>query len=148
MPEFEYYDFENHLLINYYPFMTLFCQGGAFITGVLYSFTPYRVWNIWGTMMAGLCLPVDVIIFYKEPLGTIGTLVAMVLGFVPFVIMIADAAFPEEEAIIEVKGMYGVCFSVVYDFVMFFFILFRRKGNQDPKKQLEQASFSDLQSTV
>ena len=91
MPKFDYYDLENHILINYYPFMTIFCQGGAFITGVLYSFTNYRLWNVWGTSMATLCLPVDCIIFYKEPLGTIGTLLFLVLGFVPFCIMIAVA---------------------------------------------------------
>ena len=38
MPLFEYYDFENYILCNYYPYMTLACQGGAFITGVLYRF--------------------------------------------------------------------------------------------------------------
>ena len=34
---------------------------------VLYmcSFLNYRYWNLLGTMMAGLCLPVDVLIFYK-----------------------------------------------------------------------------------
>ena len=42
MPEFEYYDFENWILCYYYPYMTLGCQGGAYITGVLYSFTNYR----------------------------------------------------------------------------------------------------------
>ena len=42
MPEFEYYDFENWILCYYYPYMTLGCQGGAYITGVLYSFTHYR----------------------------------------------------------------------------------------------------------
>ena len=89
MPVFEYYDFENYILCNYYPYMTLACQGGAFVTGVLYrsgklfcllnvtcfffvvvgcifSFLNYRYWNLLGTMMAGLCLPVDVLIFYKE----------------------------------------------------------------------------------
>ena len=105
MPEFEYYDIENHLLINYYPYMTLCCQGGAFVVGVLYSFTNYRVWNFLGTVMAGLCLPVDVLIFYKEPLGVIGTLLAMVFGFVPFGIMISDAAFPEEETLVSIGGM-------------------------------------------
>ena len=29
------------------------------------SFLNYRYWNLLGTMMAGLCLPVDVLIFYK-----------------------------------------------------------------------------------
>ena len=84
MPVFEYYDFENYILCYYYPYMTLACQGGAFLTGVLYrcgkiklfwsfnvtcffvSFLNYRYWNLLGTMMAGLCLPVDVLIFYKE----------------------------------------------------------------------------------
>lgn len=42
MPVFEYYDFENWILCYYYPYMTLGCQGGAYITGVLYSFTHYR----------------------------------------------------------------------------------------------------------
>ena len=84
MPVFEYYDFENYILCYYYPYMTLACQGGAFLTGVLYrcgkiklfcifnvtcffvvSFLNYRYWNLLGTMMAGLCLPVDVLIFYK-----------------------------------------------------------------------------------
>ena len=86
--------------------MTLCCQGGAFITGVLYSFTNYRAWNFLGTVMAGLCLPVDVLIFYKEPLGPIGTLLAMVLGFVPFCVMISDAAFPEEETLLSTGGKY------------------------------------------
>ena len=62
---FEYYDFENYILCHYYSYMTLACQGGAFIMGVLYSFLNYRYWNLLGTMMAGFCLPVDVLIFYK-----------------------------------------------------------------------------------
>ena len=112
MPEFNYYDFENHMLINYYPFMTLCCQGGAFVCGVLYSFTNYRAWNFLGTAMAGFCLPVDVLIFCKEPLGPIGTLLAMVLGFVPFCIMISDAVFPEDETLVSTKGRYdSFCFS-------------------------------------
>ena len=36
MPVFEYYDFENYILCYYYPYMTLACQGGAFLTGALY----------------------------------------------------------------------------------------------------------------
>ena len=104
MPKFEYYDMENHLLINYYPYMTFCGQGGAFFCGVLYSFTNYRIWNFLGTAMAGLCLPVDVMIFYNEPLGPVGTLLAMVLGFVPFCIMISDAAFPEEETRVSTRG--------------------------------------------
>ena len=108
MPDFEYYELENHISINYYPYLTLFCQGGAFITGVLYSYTNYRFWNILGTSMATLCLPVDTFIFYKEPLGTIGTLMAMVLGFIPFCIMISDAVFPEDETLVSTEGRYGI----------------------------------------
>ena len=51
MPEFEYYDFENWILCYYYPYMTLGCQGGAYITGVLYSFTNYRLDKHTGTVV-------------------------------------------------------------------------------------------------
>ena len=44
------------------------------------------------------------LIFYKEPLGTIATLLAMVLGFIPFVIIMADAAFPEKEVFVYANG--------------------------------------------
>ena len=36
MPNFEYYDFVNWILCNYYPYMTIGCQGGAFLAGCLY----------------------------------------------------------------------------------------------------------------
>ena len=36
------------------------------VVGCISSFLNYRYWNLLGTMMAGLCLPVDVLIFYKE----------------------------------------------------------------------------------
>ena len=58
--------------MNYYYYITTFGQGSAFLCGVLYSYTDYRKWIFWGSGMAMFCLPVDVIIFYKEPLGTIG----------------------------------------------------------------------------
>ena len=41
MPKFEYYELENWVLCYYYPYMTLVCQGGAFVAGVL-----YRYWYI------------------------------------------------------------------------------------------------------
>ena len=123
MPEFVYYNLENWFLCYYYPYMTISCQGLAFLMGVLYkygwcmvsicveetpcavpSFTPYRLWNLWGTLMAGLCLPVDVFIFYKEPLGVVGTLLALVWGFIPFTILIADAAFPDKEVTVRLRG--------------------------------------------
>ena len=64
--------FENSFLLDYYYYITTVCQGSAFICGVLYSYTDYRKWIFWGSGMAMFCLPVDVIIFYKGPLGTIG----------------------------------------------------------------------------
>ena len=73
------------------------------------SFTPYRLWNLWGTLMAGLCLPVDVFIFYKEPLGVVGTLLALVWGFIPFTILIADAAFPDKEVTVRLRGGGVLC---------------------------------------
>ena len=51
-----------------------------------------------------LCLPVDVLIFYKEPFGMVGTMLAMVFGFVPFFVLNADAAFPEREICVKTKG--------------------------------------------
>ena len=47
-----------------------------------------------------LCLPVDMLIFYLEPLGPLGTLIAMVLAFIPFSIIIADAIYPEKDVIV------------------------------------------------
>ena len=38
MPKFEYYELENWVLCYYYPYMTLVCQGGAFVAGVLYRY--------------------------------------------------------------------------------------------------------------
>ena len=41
MPEFLYYNLENWFLCYYYPYMTISCQGLAFLMGVLYK---YGVW--------------------------------------------------------------------------------------------------------
>ena len=54
----------------------------------MFHFLPYRLWNLAGFIMANLCLPVDILIFYKEPFGPLGTLAAMVFGFLPFNIII------------------------------------------------------------
>ena len=67
-----YYSVENSFIIDYYYYITAGWQSSAFLCGVLYSYTDYRKWIFWGSGMAMFCLPVDVIIFYKEPLGTIG----------------------------------------------------------------------------
>ena len=104
MPHFEYYEFVNHLMSNYYPYMTAFCQGIGYLACAMFHFTNYKWWNILGTVTAMLCLPIDIWIFYFEPLGQIGTLIAMVLGFVPFAITIADAAYPEKVEFISNKN--------------------------------------------
>ena len=44
---------------------------------------------------------IDFLVFYIEPLGFIGTLSAMVLGFVPYIIPRADAMFPEYEEFVK-----------------------------------------------
>ena len=100
----EYYDLENYLLINVYPFLTAFCQGTAFLCVCLWHVTSYRWWNFLGGVVACLCLPVDMLIFYVEPLGFIGTTVVMVLGFVPFCIIMADAAFPIKPMVLLANG--------------------------------------------
>ena len=104
MPTFEYYEFGNHLICNYYYFMTAFCQGFGYLSCVMFHFMNYKWWNILGTITAVLCLPVDIWIFYYEPLGQVGTLIVMVLGFTPFGITIADAAYPEKVKFISDKN--------------------------------------------
>ena len=52
--------------------------------------------------MFGICLPVDVLIFYAEPFGVFGTLAGTILSFAPFLSMVADSTFPVKE--IWVKG--------------------------------------------
>ena len=103
--EYDYRDdLLNYILMNFYPYLTLFCQGGAFLMVSLWHVTDYRQWNLLGGIVAQLCLPVDILIFYLEPLGFVGTTTAMVVGFVPFVIVMADAAFPVKPMILVANG--------------------------------------------
>ena len=53
----------------------------------LYHITPYKTWNALGWVMHLSCFPVDILIFYKEPFGPVGTLVAQVFAFIPFYIV-------------------------------------------------------------
>ena len=53
--------------------------------------------------MGTFCLPVDILIFYKEPIGIWGTLLAP-LSFIPFCVMIADAMFPDKEVLVKGIG--------------------------------------------
>ena len=103
----EYDDLLNYILINFYPYITLCCQGGAFLMVCLWHLTDYRKWNLLGGLTILLCVPVDILIFYLQPLGFVGTKTAMVLGFIPFLIVIADAAFPIKPKIIVANGKVG-----------------------------------------
>ena len=60
-------------------------------------------WGLITLTMFGICLPVDVLIFYKEPLGAFGTLFVTIWVLIPFLIMVADATFPEKEAVMVDK---------------------------------------------
>ena len=95
--------------LNFY-FLTIPCQGVAFIAAVSYHFTDYRKWNLLGSIIPCFCLPVDMLIFYLAPLGFVGTLFTMVLTFIPFAIIIADATFPEK--VVKVKGLKGTIQTV------------------------------------
>ena len=59
-------------------------SGISFWWCVAYHFIPYRFWNLCGFLMHISCFPVDILIFYKEPFGPMGTLAAQVFGFIPF----------------------------------------------------------------
>ena len=120
MPKFEYYDFKNWILINYYPLMTTCAQGKSsypclpkvYLTNyhilgfsiclsTTYHWIPYKWWNLIGFTVHATCFPVDILIFYLEPFGPIGTLASQVFAFIPFYIIIATAIFPEEEGYVE-----------------------------------------------
>ena len=45
IPKFEYYRFQNYMLMNYYPYLTGLCQGGAFLCCVGYHIAPYQWFN-------------------------------------------------------------------------------------------------------
>ena len=76
---------------------------------VLYmcSFLNYRYWNLLGTMMAGLCLPVDVLIFYKGFIAQIGAQ-GMLISVCPSVTSLSRSLYLHHYAVIKgsssVKG--------------------------------------------
>ena len=100
--DFVYSDTFNTIKRNFY-FMTVPCQGFAFLLAVAHHYTDYKKWNLLGKGMAMMCLPIDVLIFYIEPIGFVETLIAMVMGFIPFAIIIADAIFPEK--VVRIRGL-------------------------------------------
>ena len=99
----------NTIKQNFY-FLTVGNIGIGYIITVLYHFTPYKMWNLLGTIMVGICLSVDMLIFYIEPIGYGVDLAAMVLGIVPYAITIADAVYPEK--VVKVKDLNGTIHTV------------------------------------
>ena len=99
----------NTIKQNFY-FLTVGNIGVGYIITVIYHFTPYKMWNLLGTIMVGICLPVDMLIFYIEPIGYGVDLAAMVLGIVPYAITIADAIYPEK--VVKVKDLNGTIHTV------------------------------------
>ena len=85
--------------------------------GLLYTFADYRQWSLLTTLMAAFCLPVDILIFYKEPVGIWGTLLAP-LSFIPFCVMCADAMFPDKEVLVKGLGRKPVFQSRVRNCVL------------------------------
>ena len=73
-------------------------------------------------------------------------MLAMVFGFVPFIIMIADAAFPETEAIIRTRGwlLYSCQRWEASDLIS----CIRWKDNISAEEQLERPPVPDLQPEV
>ena len=63
---FENYEFENHFMINYFPYLTVACQGQAFFFGVVCQFVDYKKLSFLITYMYGICLPVDTLIFLSN----------------------------------------------------------------------------------
>ena len=74
--------------------------------------------------MFNICLPVDVLIFFKEPLGPFGTLFATIWAVIPFLVMVGDATFPEKEIIVEDKSkdtlvpIVPKCYNVSSDYLI------------------------------
>ena len=85
-------------------------------------------WCRWGLLtltMYSICLPVDVLIFFKEPLGPFGTLFATIWAVIPFLVMVGDATFPEKEIIVEDKSkdtlVQPKCYNVSSDYLLITF---------------------------
>lgn len=90
----------------------------------------------------------------------IGTMFAMVWGFIPFLTLVADAAFPEKEMHTKTTGVslqsvlcryflfsiywLEICMKMcLIEILVKFFA--RREGKDNHEEQLEQTFLSDLQ---
>ena len=101
-------------------------------------------WGLITLTMFGICLPVDVLIFYKEPLGAFGTLFVTIWVLIPFLIMVADATFPEKEAVMVDKCMLTAG-SSMFCFVFSIFSCFSWQSYQNFEKLMDQASVCNIQ---
>ena len=63
-----------------------------------------RVWGILNILIFSVCLPVDILIFYTEPFGFVGTMIVLVAAFIPFMMMQAEAFYPEQEMWVIDRG--------------------------------------------
>ena len=45
IPKFEYYEFQNYMSINYFYYLTGFCQGVGFLCCVAFHIVPYQFFN-------------------------------------------------------------------------------------------------------
>ena len=103
IPEFEYYDLINWIIREYLVYAVIFSQFFSWFLGsAAFTVTHFKWWNLLMLVMFGICLPVDVLIFYAEPFGVFGTLATTILAFAPFVSMVADSTFPLKN--VWVKG--------------------------------------------
>lgn len=46
----------------------------------------------------------DILIFYTEPFGFVGTMIVLVAAFIPFMMMQAEAFYPEMEMWVVDRG--------------------------------------------
>ena len=103
IPEFEYYELVNWIIREFLLYAVLFSQFFSWFCGsIAFTLTHHRWWNLLMGIMFGICIPVDVLIFYAEPFGVFGTLATTILAFAPFLSMVADSCFPVKK--IWVKG--------------------------------------------
>ena len=95
IPEFEYYELVNWIIREFLLYAVLFSQFFSWFCGsIAFTLTHHRWWNLLMGIMFGICIPVDVLIFYAEPFGVFGTLATTILAFAPFLSMVADSCFP------------------------------------------------------
>ena len=120
IPEFEYYEFINWFVREYFVYSVIFSQFFSWFLGsAAFTVLHYKWWNMLMVLMFGICLPVDVLIFYAEPFGVFGTLGTTILAFAPFLSMVADSTFPVKK--IWVKGKCKLLLQYIKLFLMFQF---------------------------